>query len=68
MSASLSLRSRLFRILQLIVPEGSSLDAVFGSYDDWREVRKKTLAERAAQAALRPATKTGAGLESPRSE
>jgi hypothetical protein len=49
----LNWRSNFFKMLQIIAPEGSSLDAVFGSYDDWREVRQKTLAERAAKAALK---------------
>ena len=68
MSTSLRLRSRLFKLLQLMAPEGSSLDAVFASYDDWREVRKKASLERAAKAAIRQAPKTGARSESPRSE
>ncbi len=34
-------RPKLFRLLRLIAPEGSSLDAVFGSYDDWKTFRPK---------------------------
>jgi len=32
-------RLKVFRALQFFVPEGSSLDAVFNSYDDWRRYR-----------------------------
>jgi hypothetical protein len=32
-------RLKLFRVLEFFVPEGSSLDAVFNSYDDWRRFR-----------------------------
>jgi hypothetical protein len=37
-------RPKLFRLLHLIAPEGSSLDSVFGSYDDWRKFRPKAAA------------------------
>lgn len=32
-------RLKVFRALQFLAPEGSSLDAVFNSYDDWRRFR-----------------------------
>jgi hypothetical protein len=34
-------RTKVFRLLRAIAPEGSSLDAVFGSYDDYRAHRTK---------------------------
>ena len=34
-------RLKMFRALQFLVPEGSSLDAVFNSYDDWRRYRAR---------------------------
>ena len=40
-------RPKLFRVLQFIAPEGSSLDAVFSSYDDWRAFRPKPSATEA---------------------
>jgi len=43
-----NLRLKLFKMVQLIAPEGSSLDALFNSYDDWREMREKSSAKRAA--------------------
>jgi hypothetical protein len=36
-------RPRLFRLLRVIAPEGSSLDAVFGSYSDWKKFRPTAL-------------------------
>jgi hypothetical protein len=30
-------RSRLFRFLRYFVPKGSPIDAIFDSYDDWRD-------------------------------
>jgi len=42
-------RSKLFRVLQLVIPKGSSLDAIFDSYDDWRKVREKSSASRASE-------------------
>jgi hypothetical protein len=48
-------RARLFRLLRVLAPEGSNLDAVFGSYDDWKRFRPKGLAEKAETVA---ATKT----------
>ena len=37
-----NIRLKLFKLVQLIAPEGSSLDAVFNSYDDWRQMREKS--------------------------
>jgi hypothetical protein len=54
-----SLRLKLFKLVQLIAPEGSSLDAVFNSYDDWREMREKSSAERAADAAAKQDPRVG---------
>ena len=48
-----NLRLKLFKLVQLIAPEGSSLDAVFNSYDDWREMREKSSAKRIADAAAK---------------
>jgi hypothetical protein len=45
-------RASVFRLLEKIAPAGSSLDVVFGSYDDWREYRAEAAAAaRAEQAA-----------------
>ncbi len=51
--------SQPFRYLQLkvmdalarIFPEGSDLDTIFWSYDDWREARERVFAARAAKLA-----------------
>ena len=53
LKSSSAWRLKLFRILNLLAPEGSSLDAVFGSYDDWRKMRQRGTAIRAAK--VRPA-------------
>jgi hypothetical protein len=34
-------RPRLFRLLRVFAPDGSSLDAVFGSYSDWEKFKPK---------------------------
>jgi hypothetical protein len=44
-------RSILFTVLQLVAPEGSSLDAIFDSYGDWREMRRKSAEKRLARLA-----------------
>jgi hypothetical protein len=38
-------------VLARIFPEGSELDAIFWSYDDWREAREKVFASRARKLA-----------------
>ena len=43
-------RPKLSWVLGWIAPEGSSLDAVFGSYSDWHKFRPK---------AVLPATRPG---------
>jgi hypothetical protein len=48
-NSSLNWRSKIFRILQRIAPKGSSLDAVFDSYDDWRQARQNDSADQAAK-------------------
>lgn len=45
------LRTTLFKALQLVAPEGSSLDAIFDSYGDWREMRRKSAQKRSARLA-----------------
>ena len=40
-------RAGLFRLLRVLAPEGSNLDAVFGSYDDWKRFRPKGLDKKA---------------------
>jgi len=37
--------------LARIFPEGSDLDTIFWSYDDWREARERVFAARAAKLA-----------------
>ncbi len=37
--------------LARIFPEGSELDTIFWSYDDWREAREKVLASKARKLA-----------------
>lgn len=54
-----NLRLKLFKLVQLIAPEGSSLDAVFNSYDDWREMREKASAKRIADAAAKRNPRVG---------
>lgn len=44
-------RTSLFKALQLVAPEGSSLDAIFDSYGDWREMRRKSAEKRLARLA-----------------
>lgn len=44
-----NVRSKLSRVLQFILPQSSSLDAIFNSYDDYREMRRKSLEKRAAK-------------------
>jgi hypothetical protein len=44
-----NVRSKLSRALQFILPQSSSLDAIFNSYDDYREMRRKSLEKRAAK-------------------
>ena len=52
---------RLFQLLQLIAPEGSSLDAVFGSYSDWHKFRPEVRSRYAeAYCPLPPAPKNNA--------
>ena len=50
-----SLRLKFFKVVQLIAPEGSSLDALFNSYDDWREMREKSSAKRTADGSAKDA-------------
>ncbi len=50
-------RSKLFRVLNLIAPEGSSLDAVFGSYSDWQKFRPKGVSARPQSGQAGPAAK-----------
>ena len=38
-------------VLARIFPEGSELDAISWSYDDWREAREKVFASRARKLA-----------------
>jgi hypothetical protein len=48
-------RAGLFRLLRVFAPEGSNLDAVFGSYDDWKKFRPKGLDSKAESiAATKP--------------
>jgi hypothetical protein len=47
-------RASLFRALQLVAPEGSSLDAIFDSYGDWREMRRKSAAKRLGRLEQQP--------------
>lgn len=37
--------------LARVFPEGSELDTIFWSYDDWREAREKVLAAKAEKLA-----------------
>lgn len=53
-------RARLFQLLQLIAPEGSSLDAVFGSYSDWHKFRPKSAAATPKPTPPPPAPKNNA--------
>ena len=55
-----NVRSKLSRVLQFILPQSSSLDAIFNSYDDYREMRRKSLEKRAA--------KKGGGTRSARTD
>jgi hypothetical protein len=48
-----NIRLKLFKLVQLIAPEGSSLDAVFNSYDDGRQMREKSTSENAAGASAK---------------
>ena len=48
-----NIRLKLFKLVQLIAPEGSSLDAVFNSYDDWRQMREKSSSKNASDAAAK---------------
>lgn len=48
-----NIRLKLFKLVQLIAPEGSSLDAVFNSYDDWRQMREKSSSKNASEAAAK---------------
>jgi hypothetical protein len=36
------LKSKFFRLLRWIAPEGSELDTIFGSYDDWVKARQES--------------------------
>ena len=48
-------RAGLFGLLRVFAPEGSNLDAVFGSYDDWKKFRPKGLDSKAESiAATKP--------------
>jgi hypothetical protein len=53
-------RAKLFRMLRWIAPEGSSLDAVFGSYSDWHKFRPKSAATIQQAAPPPPAKKPNA--------
>ena len=53
-------RARLFRMLRWIAPEGSSLDAVFGSYSDWHKFRPKSAGDAPKPAPPPPAKKPDA--------
>lgn len=42
---------KVMDVLARIFPEGSELDAISWSYDDWREAREKVFASRARKLA-----------------
>lgn len=58
-------RLKMFRALQLLAPEGSSLDAVFSSYDDWRRFRASQSSETPAHSSeAKPVAAAPASVES----
>jgi len=42
---------KMMDALARVFPEGSELDTIFWSYDDWREAREKVLAAKAEKLA-----------------
>ncbi len=42
---------KVMDVLARIFPEGSELDTIFWSYDDWREAREKVFAAKARKLA-----------------
>ena len=45
-------RLKVMDALARIFPEGSELDTIFWSYDDWREAREKVFASKAGKLAV----------------
>ena len=41
---------KLLKVFERIVPEGSDLDTLFNSYDDWRKMRHRNAADRVPKA------------------
>jgi hypothetical protein len=45
------IQSKIMDALARIFPDGSDLDTIFWSYDDWREAREKAFASKAKRLA-----------------
>jgi hypothetical protein len=49
---SRNIQSKVMDVLARMFPEGSDLDTIFWSYDDWREARERIFASRARKLAV----------------
>jgi hypothetical protein len=53
---------KVFGLLRIIAPEGSELDTIFGSYEDWVKAREESFAIEARKSALSGSPQSKADL------